>query len=130
MKIEKLTFEYPDYVHTPTSANEWNIYNCIRTLSEKTNEIINFINEYTSEQLPQIMARLYKLEENSCNDEKKETEILPCPFCGEKPKMIDEGKLYLMRPYQIRCDNASCNKVSTFWKPTKQDAIKSWSKRA
>lgn len=42
-----------------------------------------------------------------CEAQKRVTErgeLLPCPFCGGSPEMIDNGKLF-----GVRCQNLSCS---------------------
>lgn len=64
------------------------------------------------------------------------SELKPCPFCGEgKPELQDSGD-----PSTTAYDHSFCSIVcSTYeggcgavggWKPTAQEAIEAWNKRA
>ena len=50
--------------------------------------------------------------------------LLPCPFCGEKPR------LYVDRGCEIACVNGKCGAEPTVWQGTEAEAIAAWNRRA
>ncbi len=55
-------------------------------------------------------------------------ELLPCPFCGEKPLVIKNTLTATY--YQIRCGNDECWVYSkTALHSKKEDAIEAWNTR-
>ncbi len=57
-------------------------------------------------------------------------DLLPCPFCGEKPKLEVHNRDYYGMRFMIICKNVSCKMlVTTGWVANKELAIKLWNTR-
>ena len=60
-------------------------------------------------------------------------EKLPCPFCGGRPTLKEQGKRpkdgEMKQTYQVCCTN--CDMTDRYWsKDTSTEAIRHWNKRA
>jgi len=55
------------------------------------------------------------------------TKLKPCPFCGEKPTMIDN--VHFDDNWGIECLNEDCPVNCTTFSPEKVLAIKAWNTR-
>lgn len=58
------------------------------------------------------------------------TELLPCPFCGSKAKILEYeyGGLDHRIEYQPSCTNDNCG-VDMNWLETEEEAVELWNKR-
>ena len=55
----------------------------------------------------------------------KETELKPCPFCGEIPKLHRSN---FSEKYRVRCENGCGAETAPFG--VKEKAILAWNRRA
>ena len=56
----------------------------------------------------------------------KEPELKPCPFCGEKVRLIENGE----RTYSISCRTINCYMCGNMsWYASKEEAAKAWNRR-
>lgn len=56
----------------------------------------------------------------------KESELKPCPFCGDKAEIIAFSE-----SHKIKCENPTCKtKPSTRWFSHEKEAIEAWNTRA
>ena len=56
----------------------------------------------------------------------KYSELKPCPFCGEEPKVIEDISVSW-----VVCDNSDCVVYArTLLKKTREEAIEAWNTRA
>lgn len=57
--------------------------------------------------------------------EKSKIDLLPCPFCGRKPKSIVNIQMYA-----IGCSFSKCHVYPCVVKKTPEEAVKAWNTRA
>ena len=53
----------------------------------------------------------------------KDTELKPCPFCGEKARL----HTIHTHAYYVQCDNVSCG-IVTWIHTTEEEAVEAWNK--
>lgn len=127
-KIEKLINSLSIYEHSDTVC-------FLEIFKDKINELINAHNECEnniSEQISRFVDKLCKHSEKldelkfynneKCSQKEKEG-LLPCPFCGEEPRII-------LPSIRISCENTYCllNPQTKFFK-TINEAVHAWNTR-
>ena len=66
-----------------------------------------------------------KVLERPMTDKTTVDELLPCPFCGERPIFGADKRFQ----YDLSCENVKCPVCSTTDAQSNEDAIKQWNKR-